>query len=125
MICFIHSYVVLLPFDAQYIITPPPVVVNGAAVLYALVAAEQTVCTWNWYAVPAVSPVKLLDVVAMPLSVVHVDDNEAFHWRLYVTAPGTALQLTIGLVLVSLEEAKTVGVPQLTPPPPAVPMPTA
>ena len=79
MICFIHSYVVLLPFDAQYVITPPPVVVNGAAVLYALVAAEQTVCTWNWYAVPAVSPVKLLDVVVIPLAVFHVDDDVAFH----------------------------------------------
>jgi len=57
-------------------------VVNDVAVLYELDPAEQTVCTWNWYAVPAVSPVKLREVVVMPLTVVHVDEEEAFHWRL-------------------------------------------
>jgi hypothetical protein len=30
-----------------------------------------------------------------------------------VTAPGTAVQLTVALVLVTLEEVKPVGVPQL------------
>jgi hypothetical protein len=58
------------------------VVVNDAAVLYELDPAEQTVCTWNWYAVPAVSPVKLREVVVIPLTVVHVDEDEGFHWRL-------------------------------------------
>ena len=57
-------------------------VVNDVAALYELDPAEQTVCTWNWYAVPAVSPVKLREVVVMPLTVVHVDEEEAFHWRL-------------------------------------------
>ena len=57
-------------------------VVKDAAVLYELVPAEQTVCTWNWYAVPAVSPVKLREVVVIPLTVFHVDEDEAFHWRL-------------------------------------------
>ena len=57
-------------------------VVNDVAVLYELDPAEQTVCTWNWYAVPAVSPVKLREVVVMPLTVVHVDEEEAFHCRL-------------------------------------------
>ena len=57
-------------------------VVNDAAVLYELDPAEQTVCTWNWYVVPAVSPVKLLEVVVRPLTVVHVEEDEAFHWRL-------------------------------------------
>jgi hypothetical protein len=52
------------------------------AVLYELDPAEQTVCTWNWYAVPSVSPVKSLEVVVIPLTVVHVDEDEAFHWRL-------------------------------------------
>ena len=61
---------------------PPPVVVNDEAALYALVPAEQTVCTWNWYAVPAVSPVKLLEVVVSPLTVVHVEEDVVFHWRL-------------------------------------------
>ena len=59
-----------------------PVVLNEAIELYELVPAEQTVCTWNWYAVPAVSPDKLREVVVMPLTVVHVDEEEAFHWRL-------------------------------------------
>ena len=57
-------------------------VVNDAAVLYELDPDEQTVCTWNWYAVPAVSPVKLREVVVMPLTVVHVDEEEALHLRL-------------------------------------------
>ena len=57
-------------------------VVNDVAVLYELDPAEQTVCTWNWYAVPGVSPVKLREVVVMPFTVVHVDEEEAFHWRL-------------------------------------------
>jgi hypothetical protein len=57
-------------------------VVNDVAVLYELDPAEQTVCTWNWYAVPSVSPVKSLEVVVIPLTVVHVDEDEAFHWRL-------------------------------------------
>ena len=57
-------------------------VVNDAAVLYVLDPAEQTVCTWNWYVVPSVSPVKSLEVVVIPLTVVQVDEDEAFHWRL-------------------------------------------
>jgi len=57
-------------------------VVNDVAALYELDPAEQTVCTWNWYAAPAVSPDKLREVVVMPLTVVHVDEEEAFHWRL-------------------------------------------
>ena len=57
-------------------------VVNDEEVLYELDPTEQTVCTWNWYAVPSVSPVKSLEVVVMPLTVVHVDDDESFHWRL-------------------------------------------
>ena len=63
---------------------------------------------------PSVSPVKSLEVVVIPVTVVHVDDDEGFHWRLYVMAPGTAVQLTVALVLVMLEEVKPVGVPQLT-----------
>ena len=59
------------------------------------------------------SPVKLREVVVMPLTVVHVDEDEAFHWRLYVTAPGTAVQLTVALVVVMLEEVKPVGIAQL------------
>ena len=55
------------------------VVVNNAAVLYELEPAGQTVCTWNWYAVPAVSPVKLREVVVMPVMVVHVEDDVGFH----------------------------------------------
>ena len=62
---------------------------------------------------PAVSPVKLRVVVVIPLTAVHVDDNEGFHWRLYVTAPVTAVQLAVALVLVMLEELKLVGTPQL------------
>ena len=61
------------------------VVVNDEAVLYELDPAEQTVWTWNWYAVPAVpavSPVKLREVVVIPLIVFHVDEDAAFHWRL-------------------------------------------
>ena len=88
-------------------------VVNDVAVLYELDPdpPEQTVWTWNWYAVPAVSPVKLREVVVMLLTVVHVDEDEAFHWRLYLTAPETAVQLTVALVVVMLEEVKPVGVP--------------
>ena len=58
------------------------VVVNDVVVLYELVPAEQTVCTWNWHVVPSVSTVKSVEVVAMPLTVVHVDEDAAFHWRL-------------------------------------------
>jgi hypothetical protein len=57
-------------------------VVNDAEALYELAPAEQTVCTWNWYVVPSVSPVKSLEVVVIPLTVVHVNEEEAFHWRL-------------------------------------------
>ena len=60
---------------------------------------------------PAVSPVKLREVVVIPLTVVHVEEDEAFHWRLYLTAPETAVQLTVALVVVMLEEVKPVGVP--------------
>ena len=56
-------------------------VVNDVGVLYELDPdpPEQTVCTWNWYAVPAVSPVKLLEIVVIPLTVVHVEEDESFH----------------------------------------------
>ena len=57
-------------------------VVNDVELLNELDPAEQTVWTLNWYAVPAVSPVKLLDVVVIPVTVIHEDDDEAFHWRL-------------------------------------------
>ena len=57
------------------------IVVNDAVVLYELVPAEQTVCTWYWYVAPAESPVKLLTVVVIPVTVLHVDEDEAFHWR--------------------------------------------
>ena len=57
-------------------------VVNDVDALYELDPAEQTVWTLNWYAVPSVSPVRSLEVVVMSLMVVHVDDDEAFHWRL-------------------------------------------
>jgi hypothetical protein len=57
-------------------------VVNDMEALYELDPAEQTVCTWNWYVVPSVSPVKSLEIVVIPLTVVHVDEDEAFHWRL-------------------------------------------
>ena len=59
-------------------------VVNDVAELYELDPdpPEQTVWTWNWYAVPAVSPVKLREVVVMPVMVVHVEDDVGFHWRL-------------------------------------------
>ena len=56
--------------------------VNDVEELYELDPAEQTVWTWNWYAVPAASPVKSLEVVVIPLTVIHVDEDEAFHWRL-------------------------------------------
>ena len=59
------------------------------------------------------SPVKLREVVVIPLTVVHVEEDEAFHWRLYLTAPETAVQLTVALVVVMLEEVKPVGIPQL------------
>ena len=55
------------------------VVVNDAAVLYELVPAEQTVCTWNWYVVPSLNPVKSVEVVVMLLTVVHVEVDEVFH----------------------------------------------
>jgi hypothetical protein len=57
-------------------------VVNDAASLYELDPTEQTACTRNWYAVPAVSPVKSLEVVVIPLTVVHVEDDASFHRRL-------------------------------------------
>jgi hypothetical protein len=58
-----------------------PAVVNDVGLLNALDPdpPEQTVCTWKSYAVPAVSPVKLLEVVVIPLTVVHVDEDESFH----------------------------------------------
>jgi hypothetical protein len=59
-----------------------PVVLNEAIELYELVPAEQTVCTWNWYVVPAASPVKFRGVTVIPLTVVHVEEDDAFHWRL-------------------------------------------
>ena len=55
------------------------VVVNDAAVLYELVPEEQTVCTWNWYVVPSLNPVKSVEVVVMLLTVVHVEVDEVFH----------------------------------------------
>ena len=58
------------------------IVVNDVALLYELVPAEQTVCTWNWYVVPSLSPVKSVETAVIPLIVVHVDEDEAFHWRL-------------------------------------------
>jgi hypothetical protein len=60
-----------------------PVVVNDTAPLYELVPPpEQTVCTWNWYVVPAESPVKLIGVILTPVTVVHVEEDDAFHCRL-------------------------------------------
>jgi len=77
------ALVEVIPEDVKPVGIPQvAAVVNDVAVLYELDPAEQTVCTWNWYAVPAVSPVKLREVVVMPLTVVHVDEEEAFHWRL-------------------------------------------
>ena len=58
------------------------VVVNDVGSLYELDPAEQTVWTWNWYVVPSVSPDKSLEVVVIAVTVVHVDEEEAFHWRL-------------------------------------------
>ena len=58
------------------------VVVNDTAVLYELDPDEQTVWTWKSYDVPAVSSAKSVEVVAMSLMVVHVNDDEAFHLRL-------------------------------------------
>ena len=57
-------------------------VVNDVELLNELDPAEQTVWTWNWYAVPAESPVKLLEGDVSPLTVVHVDDDDIFHLRL-------------------------------------------
>ena len=48
----------------------------------------------------------------IPLIVVHVDDDEAFHWRLYFVALDMPDQLTVALVVVIPEEDKPVGVPQ-------------
>ena len=62
---------------------------------------------------PSVSPVKSLEVVVIPVTVVHVDEDEGFHWRLYVTAPGTAVQLTVAPVVVMPEGVKPVGIAQL------------
>ena len=61
---------------------------------------------------PAVSPVKLREVDVIPLIVVHEEDDEAFHWRLYFVAFDTLLQLTVALVVAMLEELKPAGVPQ-------------
>jgi hypothetical protein len=58
------------------------VVVNDVAVQYELDPNEQTVCTRKSYAVPATSVVRSLEVVVIPLTVVHVEDDEGFHWRL-------------------------------------------
>ena len=58
------------------------VVENDVALLYELDPAEQTVWTWKSYDVPALSPIKLFEVVAIPLTVIHVEDDDAFHWRL-------------------------------------------
>jgi hypothetical protein len=60
----------------------PQLVAKDVELLYELDPAEQTVCTWNWYAVPASSPVKSLEDVVIPLTVVHVDEEASFHWRL-------------------------------------------
>ena len=59
-------------------------VVNEVALLYELDPdpPEQTVWTWNWYAVFSDSPVKLVEVVVSPLTLVHVEEDEGFHWRL-------------------------------------------
>jgi hypothetical protein len=57
-------------------------VVNDVEALYELDPAEQTLCTRNWYVVPSVSPVKSLEVAVIPLTVVHVDEEASFHWRL-------------------------------------------
>ena len=54
-------------------------VVNDVGSLNELEPAEQTVCTWKSYDVPATSVVKSLEVVVMPLTAVHVDDDEGFH----------------------------------------------
>ena len=62
---------------------------------------------------PAVSPVRSLEVVAIPLTVVHVEEDEAFHWRLYVTPPGAAVQLTVAPAVVMPEEVKPAGIAQL------------
>jgi hypothetical protein len=71
-----------MPEELKPVGTPQgAAVVNDAALLNELDPdpPEQTVCTWNWYAVPAVSPVKLREVVVSPLIVVHVDEDESFH----------------------------------------------
>jgi len=71
--------VVMLEEDNPVGVPQPDEVVNDVAELYELDPAEQIVCTWNWYAVPAVSPVKLREVVVSPLTVVHVEEDERFH----------------------------------------------
>ena len=77
------ALVEVIPEDVKPVGIPQvAAVVNDVAVLYELAPAEQTVCTWNWHVVPSVSPVKSVEVVAMPLTVVHVDEDAAFHWRL-------------------------------------------
>jgi hypothetical protein len=57
-------------------------VVNDAGSLYELDPAAQTVCTLKSYDVPSASPVRSLEVVARSLTVIHVDEDESFHWRL-------------------------------------------
>jgi len=49
----------------------------------------------------------------IPLIVVHEEDDESFHWRLYFVAPETLVQLSVAIVAAMLEELKPVGVPQL------------
>ena len=77
------AIVLVMPEEVKPVGVPQlAVVVNDVEVLYELDPAEQTVWTWNWYVVTSVSPVKSLEVVVIPLTVVHVDEDEAFHWRL-------------------------------------------
>ena len=72
-----------MPEDAKPVGMPQlATVVNDVELLKELEPAEHIVWTWNWYAVPAVSPVKLREVVVMPVMVVHVEDDVGFHWRL-------------------------------------------
>ena len=76
--------VVMLEEDKPVGMPQLAAVVNDVAVLYELDPdpAEQTVWTWKSYDVPALSPIKLFEVVAIPLTVIHVEDDDAFHWRL-------------------------------------------
>ena len=49
----------------------------------------------------------------IPLIVIHEEDDESLHCRLYFVAPETLVQLTVAVVAAMLEELKPVGVPQL------------